>query len=70
MDDFERLAGLLGAQRSGEPPQIPVSREGLMAAFVAFGHAGTDIENQQVILKLTRAIQAYLRAAEGEPPSS
>ena len=68
MEDFERLAGLLGARRSTDPPPIPLSKDGLMAAFVAFGSGGTDEENQIIVLKLMKAIEAYLRTTAHSAP--
>jgi Holliday junction resolvasome RuvABC DNA-binding subunit len=40
--------------------RLSLSVDGLQAAFVAFGHVGTDAENQTLLLKLMGAIEAYL----------
>jgi hypothetical protein len=63
MDDFERLAGLMGARRSTDPAPMPLSQEGIKAAFMAFDYLASDKETQIFVLKIMKAIEAYLKAA-------
>ncbi len=48
---------------STERQSLPISKDGLEAAFIAFGVVGTDAQNERLILKLMLAIEAYVLKA-------
>lgn len=45
---------------------MPLSIDGLQAAFAAFAVVGSDEENRLLVLKLMAAIEAYLNAASAK----
>ena len=54
---------MLGARRSTDPAPMPLNKEAVQAACVAFGFLGNDKDTQIFVLKMMKAIEAYLRAA-------